>query len=272
MLLITGFVLNGSIVAAPMCTWLLLMLSSYCHHQAELRKMSYRMPTTLYLLTILLDGSNINEAPYPETDPHVCNQSYTSIDDLDQDLIDLVPTCQRHTRCSAAYCLRTQHGQQECRSGYPKPLQPHTNIVLEEEPTLFTACNDGMINSYNPVQLSAWRANVDMQYIVSRRRVLEYCTTYVTKSEPRSQSLKEIFTTIVRSLKQGNTSVKAVQKLLINSIGERDFSAQETCHLLLQIPMFKASRDFIVLSLDGSRALEDRLEAVLQHSQYLITT
>jgi hypothetical protein len=99
-----------------------------------------------------------------------------------------------------------------------------------------------------------------MQYIVSRRKVIEYCTKYVTKSEPRSQSLKEVFTSIVHSLKDGNTSLKAVQKLLINSVGERDYSAQETCHLLMQLPMFKASRDFIVLSLDGSRAVEERLE------------
>ena len=92
-----------------------------------------------------------------------------------------------------------------------------------------------------------------MQYIVSRCRVIEYCTKYVTKSEPRSQSLKHVFTTIVCNLKEDNNSLKAVQKLLINSVGERDYSAQETCHHLLQLPMFKASRDFIVLSLDGSR-------------------
>ena len=117
-----------------------------------------------------------------------------------------------------------------------------------------------MVNSFNPVQLSAWRANVDMQYIVSRRRVIEYCTKYVTKSEPQSQSLKEVYTSIVCSLQEGNTSLKVVQKLLINTAGARDYSAQESCHLLLQLPMFKASRDFIVLSLDGSRAVQDRLE------------
>ena len=185
---------------------------------------------------------------------------YGDIQDFDEDLADLVATCQRHTRCSAAYCLRTKHGKQECRFGYPKPLQPHTTIIAEDEPTLLTARNDGMINSFNPLQLSAWRANVDMQYIVSRQRVLQYCTKYVTKSEPRSQSLKELFTTIVHGLREGNSSLKAVQKLLINTVGERDYSAQETCHLLLQLPMFKGSRDFVILSLDGSRAIEDRLE------------
>ena len=136
---------------------------------------------------VLPDGSNITDASPPKIDPHICNKVYGDIQDLDEDLADLVATCQRHTRCSAAYCLRTKHGKQECRFGYPKPLQPHTAIVAEEEPTLITARNDGMINSFNPVQLSAWHANVDMQYIVSHQRVLQYCTKYVTKSEPRSR-------------------------------------------------------------------------------------
>ena len=46
---------------------------------------------------------------------------------------------------------------------------------------------------------------------------------------------------------------------MISSVGERDFSAQETCHLLLQLPMFRASWDFVLLSLDGSRTLCDHL-------------
>ena len=138
---------------------------------------------------VLPDGSNVDDASAPKTDPHICNQLYAEVEDYDRDMADLVATCQRHTRCSAAYCLCTKHGQQECRFGYPKPLQPHTVLVTEgHEPTLLTARNDGMVNSYNPVQLSAWCANVDMQYIVSRRRVIEYCTKYVTKSEPQSQS------------------------------------------------------------------------------------
>ena len=203
---------------------------------------------------------NVGDAPAPKTDLHICNKAYGDIQDVDEDLADLIATCQRHTRCSASYCLRTKNGKQECHFGYPKPLQPHTTIVTEDEPALLTARNDGIINSFNPVQLSAWRANVDMQYIVSRQRVLHYCTKYVTKSEPRSQSLKEIFTTIIRSLREGNSSLKAVQKMLINTVGERDYSAQETCHLLLQLPMFKASRDFVILSLDGSRAVEDHLQ------------
>ena len=192
------------------------------------------------------------------TDTHICNKAYSDVTDFHQDLSELVATCQHHTRCSEAYCLRTRNGWQQCRFGYPKRLQPHTTIVIDEEPIMLTKRNDGMLNSFNPVQLSAWRANVDMQYIVSRHQVIQYYTKYVTKSEPRSQSLKDTFTNIVWSLKDGNRSLKAVQKLLISSVGERDYSAQETCHILLQLPMFMASRDFIVQ--DGSRAVEKHLD------------
>ena len=47
-----------------------------------------------------------------------------------------------------------------------------------------SARNDGLVNRFNPVQLSAWRANVDMQYCVSRHKVIEYCAKYATKCEP----------------------------------------------------------------------------------------
>ena len=80
--------------------------------------------------------------------------------------------------------------------------------------------------------------------VMSESRVL------CQKSELRSQSLKEIFSTIVTSLKDDN------EKLLINSIGERDY---ETWHHL-QLPMYRASREFTLLSLDGSRAMEERMQ------------
>ena len=72
------------------------------------------------------DGSNVDSAPPARINPHICNKPYAEVKDFNQDLIDLIATCQRHTRCSAAYHLRTEHGQQKCRFGYPKPLQPET--------------------------------------------------------------------------------------------------------------------------------------------------
>ena len=210
---------------------------------------------------LLDDGSNLAEAPLPQTHPHICNKAYADVNDHQQDLTQLIATCQRHTTCSTAYCLRTKNGKQECRFGYPKPLQAETSVAVENgEVELQTARNDPLINSFNRIQLSGWRANVDMQYCVSRQKVIQYCAKYATKCEPRSQTLKDVYATVVRGLKEDDKSLKAVQKLLIHATAERDYSAQETCHLLLQIPMFMASRDFVVLSLDGSRQVEEQLE------------
>ena len=61
---------------------------------------------------------------------------------------------------------------------------------------------------------------------------------------------------IVGTLSDEDKSLKAVQKLLISTVGERDFSAQETCHLLLQLPLYCATRDFIIVSLDGCHIVD----------------
>ena len=163
---------------------------------------------------------------------------------------------------STAYCLKKKKGKQECRFGYPKPLQPTASITSQEdgEPVVLTARNDNLLNGYNPVQLSAWRANVDLQYIVSRQKVTKYVAKYATKSEPMSKALQEVYRSIMKSVNDDGTPLKVVQKLLTSTVGERDFSAQETCHLLLMLPMVRASRDFVILSLDGSRQVDDRLE------------
>ena len=133
---------------------------------------------------VLPDGSDIDDAPAAKTDPHICNEAYSSVTDFHEDLSDLC-----HTRCSTAYCLRTHNGRQKCRFGYPKPLQSHTTIFTDEEPTLLHVMT--VWSTAPTLQLSAWRANVDMQYIISRRKVVEYCTKYVTKSEPRSEHLQQ---------------------------------------------------------------------------------
>ena len=139
------------------------------------------------------DGSDVDSAPLPVTQPHICNKSYLEVADRQEDLSQLITTCQRHTICSEAYCLRTRHGKQVCRFGYPKPLQPETTVVTEDEPTLLTARNVGMLNSFNPVQLSAWRANVDIQYIVSRHRVSQDPSLLRTPS-PRSSEASRMAT------------------------------------------------------------------------------
>lgn len=72
------------------------------------------------------------------------------------------------------------------------------------------------------------------------------------------QSLKEVFTAITLGPREGNSSPKAVQKLLIKAVGGRNM-LKKTRQMLLQPPMFKISRDFIV-SLEGLHVMEHHLE------------
>ena len=165
------------------------------------------------------DGSDASSAPRPQTDPHVYEKPFKDVQDFQQDLIQLIATCQRHTKCSESYCLQTRNGQQVCRCGYPKPLQSTTTLHVQDgNVELITARNDPLVNSHNPIQLCSWRANVDMQFYYSRRKVIEYCSEYATKSEPRSQPLKDTFKRIVSHLDDQDRPLKAVQKLLISSV------------------------------------------------------
>ena len=73
---------------------------------------------------VQLDGSNIDDAPLPKTNPHICNKAYADVVNLDEDLSDLVATCQRHTRCSAAYCLRTKTANRSVASATQSLCNP----------------------------------------------------------------------------------------------------------------------------------------------------
>ena len=69
------------------------------------------------------DGSNVESAPQPVTQPHICSKSYLEVQDHNDDLSQLIATSQRNTRCSEAYCLRTRHGKQACRF-----IRSHCNL------------------------------------------------------------------------------------------------------------------------------------------------
>jgi len=124
------------------------------------------------------------------------------------------------------------------------PKATATRLPWNGEWVLYTERNDGLVNSYNAVQLSVWCVNVNIQYCMSCHKVIQYCAKYATNCEPHFQAPKDIFTSIVRSMSDNNTSLKAVQKLLINSVGERDYSAQEACYSYLC-----TYRDFVLLSM-----------------------
>ena len=79
---------------------------------------------------------------------------------------------------------------------------------------------------------------------------LQYISKYASKAEPQSAAFSEIFSQILDNSNPDDPSLTSIQKLLLKSVAERDISAQETCHLLLSIPLYHSSRQCVSLNLN----------------------
>ena len=92
-----------------------------------------------------------------------------------------------------------------------------------------------------------WRDNIDWQPILSKRIVTNYISKYATKSEKGSETFHNMLMR-VSSIQNPNETVRAYKILLCESIVDRDIGAQETCHMLLELPLSKCSHPFVVLN------------------------
>jgi hypothetical protein len=108
--------------------------------------------------------------------------------------------------------------------------------------------NDEWLNKHNTVQLQAWRANVDMQPVLGIAPVLLYIAKYISKPEDASSNCRDYVKDLMKDLPPEEGPKRLIQKLLIRSIGERDISAQETSHLLQNLPLRIASREWVTIN------------------------
>ncbi|EXX51157.1 hypothetical protein RirG_264220 [Rhizophagus irregularis DAOM 197198w] len=112
------------------------------------------------------------------------------------------------------------------------------------------ARNNPYINPHNRIQLQGWRANVDLKPILSIHAALQYISKYASKAEPSSLAFSEIFKQILDNSNPDDSSLSPIQKLLLNSVSERDISAQETCHLLNGTALYHSSHSFVSLNVN----------------------
>ena len=109
------------------------------------------------------------------------------------------------------------------------------------------------MNSHNRVMLENWRANVDFQVIVDENACARYMTKYAAKGEPRSKSASEVLKLSVSSLRNDDQVSSAIKKTMIQVAGDRDMAAQETAHMLLNLPLVGCTYSFITICLENSR-------------------
>ena len=164
---------------------------------------------------------------------HPCQKKITQISDNDdEDYIDLLNTCQRHTRCSTQYCLKHKSNDSElkCRFNFPYELCNETKLgfgpVHTEDKSvkyrvkLVTKRNDSRLNNHQRLQLQGWRRNCDIQVIIDMHACLEYITKYAAKGEPKSPVLKQVLNSVIKNVDNTTSPNRLIKKIMMKSLGE----------------------------------------------------
>ena len=89
---------------------------------------------------------------------------------------------------------------------------------------------------------------IDWQHVLSKHVVIKYIANYATKIETRSEKYHQILMCLSNMENLDDLVACAYRKLLTETIIERDIGAQETCHMLLELPLVECSRRFVNLN------------------------
>ena len=197
---------------------------------------------------------------------HPCKQRHECVADIDDDYTNLLNTVQRHTRCNTRYCLRYKQGvkDMQCRFNYPFDLCPQTKLVFEPvhrsdgklprfKARIVTKRNDTRLNNHQRIQLQGWRANCDIQVVIDQYACIEYLSKYAAKGEPKLPMLTETFDIVMKNTDNNSDAQKTMKKIAMRTLGQRDFSAQETMHLLFSLKLYSTTFNVLPVSLYGSR-------------------
>ena len=114
-------------------------------------------------------------------------------------------------------------------------------------PTIFLKRNPNelRINNYNPTCLSAWRANMDIQFVLDVYACAMYIVSYISKAQ---KGMSELLRTACAEAREGNATIKQQVRDIGNKfLNGVEISAQEAVYIVLQLPMRKSSRQVIFI-------------------------
>ena len=115
-------------------------------------------------------------------------------------------------------------------------------------PTVFLkrSPNELRINNYNPACLKAWRANMDIQFVLDVYACAVYIANYISKSQKGMSDL--LRQACVEARKQNSTIKQQVRDIGSKFLNNVEISAQEALYIILQLPMRKASRQIVFIN------------------------
>ncbi|OAQ57415.2 ATP-dependent DNA helicase PIF1 [Pochonia chlamydosporia 170] len=216
-------------------------------------------------------------------------------------LSQIVNRCQRH-RCNTTYCLRVRKRtgdlardmegaaadieatnaaspERECRFDFPRALRELAAVIRKEGKSYYVfeaARNDNLMNHFNPAIILGWLANIDISPCTSLQAVITYAAKYCSKSEKKTEPYCKLADQVLPHTAHLQPLLSFSSRLMNKLIAERDYSAQEISHLLLNIPLQEGTR--MVVSVDcrpleqharSYRVDEDVNETVGSYRKYL---
>ena len=226
--------------------------------------------------------TNPDDGSWVKPDVHPCKEHFKdAMRDPDKDYEDLVNLVQRHTKCSSAYCLykKGENSDYSCRFNFPKDISTNTHLEYEPFKTkdgkerykvrVVTKRNDGRLNNNQCLQLQGWRANCDIQVIIDYHSCLEYIAKYASKGETMSSVAKNAFTSVLSDPENVDAN-RAIKKIMMKAVGQRDMSIQEVMHQILSIKLVGSSFQVISTSLDNSRKITPAYRNTLETEATLL--
>ena len=126
---------------------------------------------------------------------------------------------------------------------YLLAVRSHLNtpaIFLKRQP------NELRINNYNPACLGAWRANMDIQFVLDVYACAMYIVSYISKAQ---KGISELLRTACDEARRGNSSIKQQVRDIGNKfLNNVEISAQEAVYIVLQLAMRKSSPQVIFIN------------------------
>jgi ATP-dependent DNA helicase PIF1 len=176
----------------------------------------------------------------------------------------LLNRLQQHSTCRPSYCLRKKKGGNtiRCRFFYPRPLsdQPVVTKEINHKSYIFAPSrNQALANQCSPVITLGWLANTDIQPSTSERALLNYLSKYVSKPEKSSLSYTELQAQVLPYANTRAPLLSFVSKFINKIIGERDWSAQEVSHYLLQLSFQEGTRQVVTLDCRPTEVQNDMI-------------
>ena len=105
-------------------------------------------------------------------------------------------------------------------------------------PTIFLKRNPNelRVNNYNSACLNAWRANMDIQFVLDVYACAMYIVSYISKAQ---KGMSQILQQACEEAKKGNCSIKQqvrdIGNKFLNSV---EISPQEAVYIVLQLPIY----------------------------------